>query len=203
MYPRCVRTACQKQKQNTPTYDAYSHPPHITGFMVLASFLVGALPKQAHAFVGSGPLFVARLSVPLSASRLATATATATTLASARPLALVGRYRAGAATARTVSAASAVKSLTGSWALFASGGAGAVGAAGRSAAAELTTEGGAAVEAMTKHVLVPVADGSEEIESVTIIDTLVRAGAVVTVASVADGLEVNSEYNSRSPIDPG
>lgn len=46
------------------------------------------------------------------------------------------------------------------------------------------------MEAMTKHVLVPVADGSEEIESVTIIDTLVRAGAVVTVASVADGLEV-------------
>lgn len=41
-----------------------------------------------------------------------------------------------------------------------------------------------------KHVLVPVADGSEEIESVTIIDTLVRAGAVVTVASVGDEIEV-------------
>lgn len=41
-----------------------------------------------------------------------------------------------------------------------------------------------------KHVLVPVADGSEEIESVTIIDTLVRAGASVTVASVADDVEV-------------
>lgn len=41
-----------------------------------------------------------------------------------------------------------------------------------------------------KHVLVPVADGSEEIESVTIIDTLVRAGASVTVASVSDGLQV-------------
>lgn len=164
--------------------------------MVLASFLVWALPKQAHAFVGSGPLFVARLSVPPSASRLATATAT--TLASARPLAL-GRYRAGAAPARTDSAASAVKSLTGSRALFASGGAGAVGAAGRSAAAEVTTEGAAAVEAMAKHVLVPVADGSEEIESVTIIDTLVRAGAVVTVASVADGLEVNIHL----PTHPG
>lgn len=42
------------------------------------------------------------------------------------------------------------------------------------------------------HVLVPVADGSEEIESVTIIDTLVRAGALVTVASVADGVEVKN-----------
>lgn len=42
-----------------------------------------------------------------------------------------------------------------------------------------------------KHVLVPVANGSEEIESVTIIDTLVRAGALVTVASVGDSVEVN------------
>lgn len=38
--------------------------------------------------------------------------------------------------------------------------------------------------AAPKKVLVPVADGSEEIESVTIIDVLVRAGAAVTVASV-------------------
>ena len=41
-----------------------------------------------------------------------------------------------------------------------------------------------------KHVLVPVADGSEEIESVTIIDTLVRAGASVTVASVSEDIQV-------------
>lgn len=41
-----------------------------------------------------------------------------------------------------------------------------------------------------KRVLVPVADGSEEIESVTIIDTLVRAGAVVTVASVGENTQV-------------
>ncbi|CEL92431.1 unnamed protein product [Vitrella brassicaformis CCMP3155] len=34
------------------------------------------------------------------------------------------------------------------------------------------------------RVLVPVADGSEEIEAVCIIDTLVRAGAKVTVSSV-------------------
>eukprot|EP00624_Nannochloropsis_granulata_P004678 evm.model.NODE_3360_length_4868_cov_47.886810.1 len=38
--------------------------------------------------------------------------------------------------------------------------------------------------ATLKKVLVPIADGSEEIESVTIIDVLVRAGATVTVASV-------------------
>lgn len=37
---------------------------------------------------------------------------------------------------------------------------------------------------LPKKVLVPIADGSEEIESVTIIDVLVRAGAAVTVASV-------------------
>lgn len=35
-----------------------------------------------------------------------------------------------------------------------------------------------------KRVLVPVANGSEEIETVTIIDTLIRGGATVVVASV-------------------
>ena len=37
---------------------------------------------------------------------------------------------------------------------------------------------------MTKKVLVPIADGCEEIEAVCIIDVLRRAGADVTVASV-------------------
>ena len=39
---------------------------------------------------------------------------------------------------------------------------------------------------MTKTVLVPVADGTEEIEAVTIIDVLRRAGADVIVASVGN-----------------
>ena len=39
---------------------------------------------------------------------------------------------------------------------------------------------------MSKKVLVPIAEGSEEIEAVCIIDVLRRAGAEVTVASVND-----------------
>lgn len=42
----------------------------------------------------------------------------------------------------------------------------------------------AAVDRGRPTVLVPVADGSEEIEAVSIVDTLVRAGAAVTMASV-------------------
>lgn len=40
--------------------------------------------------------------------------------------------------------------------------------------------------AATKRVLVPVADGTEEIEVVTVVDVLRRAGADVTLASVED-----------------
>ena len=42
----------------------------------------------------------------------------------------------------------------------------------------------ASTGATQKRVLVPIADGSEEIETCCITDTLVRAGAEVTVASV-------------------
>jgi 4-methyl-5(b-hydroxyethyl)-thiazole monophosphate biosynthesis len=39
---------------------------------------------------------------------------------------------------------------------------------------------------MSKSVMVPIADGTEEIEAVCIIDVLRRAGSAVTVASVGD-----------------
>ena len=47
-----------------------------------------------------------------------------------------------------------------------------------------------------RKVLVPVADGSEEVEAVTIIDILRRAGADVTVASV-DVLQITTSRNVR------
>jgi transcriptional regulator GlxA family with amidase domain len=48
----------------------------------------------------------------------------------------------------------------------------------------------AAAAAMTKKtVLVPIADGSEEIETACITDTLTRFGAHVTIASVGPTLE--------------
>jgi 4-methyl-5(b-hydroxyethyl)-thiazole monophosphate biosynthesis len=53
---------------------------------------------------------------------------------------------------------------------------------------------------MAKKVLVPIADGSEEIEAVCIIDTLRRAGAEVTVASV-DKLQVTASRGVRLVAD--
>jgi 4-methyl-5(b-hydroxyethyl)-thiazole monophosphate biosynthesis len=53
---------------------------------------------------------------------------------------------------------------------------------------------------MTKTVLVPIADGSEEIEAVCIIDTLRRAGAEVTVASVGS-LEVTASRGVKLVAD--
>lgn len=52
-----------------------------------------------------------------------------------------------------------------------------------------------------KQVLVPIAAGSEEIEAVCIIDTLVRAGAQVTVASVMDSLEVTCSRGVKITAD--
>ena len=53
---------------------------------------------------------------------------------------------------------------------------------------------------MAKRVLVPIADGSEEIEAVCIIDTLRRAGAEVTVASV-DKLQVTASRGVKLVAD--
>jgi protein deglycase len=53
---------------------------------------------------------------------------------------------------------------------------------------------------MAKKVLVPIADGTEEIEAVCIIDTLRRAGAEVTVASV-DKLQVTASRGTKLVAD--
>jgi 4-methyl-5(b-hydroxyethyl)-thiazole monophosphate biosynthesis len=53
---------------------------------------------------------------------------------------------------------------------------------------------------MTKHVLVPLAQGIEEMEAITIIDVLRRAEAEVTVASV-DELEILASRGTRLRAD--
>jgi len=54
---------------------------------------------------------------------------------------------------------------------------------------------------MSKKVLVPIADGSEEIEAVCIIDVLRRAGAEVTVASVEKDLQITASRGVRIVAD--
>ena len=54
---------------------------------------------------------------------------------------------------------------------------------------------------MAKTVLVPIADGSEEIEAVCTIDTLRRSGAQVTVASVMDHLEITASRGVKLVAD--
>ena len=53
---------------------------------------------------------------------------------------------------------------------------------------------------MNKRVLVPIADGSEEIEAVTIIDVLRRSGAQVVVASV-NGIQITASRNVKIVAD--
>lgn len=54
---------------------------------------------------------------------------------------------------------------------------------------------------MSKTALVPIADGTEEIEAVCIIDVLRRAGVDVTVASVESGLEITASRGVRIVAD--
>jgi protein deglycase len=56
-------------------------------------------------------------------------------------------------------------------------------------------------DGMLKKVLVPIANGTEEIEAVCIIDTLRRAGADVVVASVEAGLQVTASRQTRLVAD--
>jgi 4-methyl-5(b-hydroxyethyl)-thiazole monophosphate biosynthesis len=54
---------------------------------------------------------------------------------------------------------------------------------------------------MEKQVLVPVADGTEELEAIAVIDVLRRAAASVTVASVVSDLTITSSHNVRLVAD--
>lgn len=51
------------------------------------------------------------------------------------------------------------------------------------------------------QVLLPLANGSEEMEAITIVDALRRANADVVVASVEDGVEVTARYGTRIVAD--
>lgn len=54
---------------------------------------------------------------------------------------------------------------------------------------------------MSRKVLIPIADGTEEIEAVCIIDTLRRAGADVTVASVEPTRQITASRQTRLVAD--
>ncbi|MCK7544865.1 DJ-1/PfpI family protein [Marinobacter bryozoorum] len=54
---------------------------------------------------------------------------------------------------------------------------------------------------MNKTALVPIADGSEEIESITIIDVLRRANVEVTVASVHEHKTITASRRTRITAD--
>ena len=54
---------------------------------------------------------------------------------------------------------------------------------------------------MIPTVLVPIADGTEEIEAVCIVDVLRRAGADVTVAAVGDQLQITASRGVRIVAD--
>ncbi|WP_339806873.1 DJ-1 family glyoxalase III [uncultured Marinobacter sp.] len=54
---------------------------------------------------------------------------------------------------------------------------------------------------MTQTALVPIADGSEEIEAVCIIDLLRRAGVEVTVASIHDYSTITASRQTRVTAD--
>jgi 4-methyl-5(b-hydroxyethyl)-thiazole monophosphate biosynthesis len=65
--------------------------------------------------------------------------------------------------------------------------------------ASASSSGGATTTPRT--VLVAVAHGTEEIEAVTVIDTLVRAGAKVTTASVSDNIQVTCSRGVKIEAD--
>ena len=54
---------------------------------------------------------------------------------------------------------------------------------------------------MDLQVLLPLANGSEEMEAITIINALRRANANVVVASVEDGVEIAARYGMRIVAD--
>lgn len=54
---------------------------------------------------------------------------------------------------------------------------------------------------MSISVLVPIANGSEELEAITIVDVLRRAEANVTLASIEEGTEITASRQTRIVAD--